>query len=429
MNKRLFYSVFAVSMAATQVFAQSGTSSPYSQYGLGELSDRSQGFSRGMNGVGLALRKGNIVNTLNPASYSSVDSLTMIFDMGLSGKITSYKEGSISESVNKSDFEYAVGSFRLMRNVGMSFGILPLSNIGYEYSTRTFLRESNLTVAENYAGDGGLHQAFVGAGWKVLKPLSIGINAAYLWGGYNRSVTTSSSESSLRTLSKQYEATVSSFNLELGLQWEQQLTKHDQLTLGATWGIGHKLGADPTCSIQTIDAQTGVSDTTVFTVANGLQLPTSIGVGAAWQHSQKLTVAADFLMQKWGSVDFPSYDERSGLFKLQPNLLKDRYAVNVGIDYVPGAMSRRLLNRVHYRCGAGMATSYYKINGADGPKEFSVSAGFGIPLQNSYNNRSILNISGQWGRTSATDLITENVFRINIGLTFNERWFAKWKID
>ena len=429
MNKRLFFCVFAFSMAAAQASAQSGTSSPYSQFGLGVLSDRSQGFNRGMNSAGLALRRGNIVNTLNPASYSAVDSLTMIFDMGLSGKVTSYKEGSVRENVRKSDFEYAVGAFRLMPNVGMSFGILPLSNIGYEYSTSTYLRESNITVAENYSGDGGLRQAFIGAGWRVLKPLSIGVNAAYLWGGYDRSVTTSSSESSLRTLSKHYEATVSSYNLEVGIQWQQRLTKRDLLTLGATWGVGHKLGADPTCSILTIDAQTGVSDTTRLTVANGLQLPTSIGVGATWEHSQKLVFAADFTLQKWGSVDFPAYDERSSQFLLLPNLLKDRRAVNVGVDYVPGAMSRRLLSRVHYRCGAGMATSYYKVNGADGPKEFSVSAGFGIPLQNSYNNRSVLNISGQWARTSATDLITENVFRINIGLTFNERWFAKWKVD
>jgi len=25
--------------------------------------------------------------------------------------------------------------------------------------------------------------------------------------------------------------------------------------------------------------------------------------------------------------------------------------------------------------------------------------------------------------------VKENTFRINIGLTFNERWFAKWKVD
>ena len=33
--------------------AQSGTNSPYSQYGLGVLSDQTSGFNRGMNGVGL----------------------------------------------------------------------------------------------------------------------------------------------------------------------------------------------------------------------------------------------------------------------------------------------------------------------------------------------------------------------------------------
>ena len=35
------------------VNAQSGTNSPYSQYGLGVLSDQTSGFNRGMNGVGL----------------------------------------------------------------------------------------------------------------------------------------------------------------------------------------------------------------------------------------------------------------------------------------------------------------------------------------------------------------------------------------
>ena len=48
---------------------------------------------------------------------------------------------------------------------------------------------------------------------------------------------------------------------------------------------------------------------------------------------------------------------------------------------------------------------------------------------NGWNNRSILNISGQWVHQSAKSLITENTFRINIGLTFNERWFMKWKVE
>ena len=41
----------------------------------------------------------------------------------------------------------------------------------------------------------------------------------------------------------------------------------------------------------------------------------------------------------------------------------------------------------------------------------------------------MLNISGQWVRSSAKGLLNENTFRINIGITFNERWFMKWKVD
>lgn len=79
--------------------------------------------------------------------------------------------------------------------------------------------------------------------------------------------------------------------------------------------------------------------------------------------------------------------------------------------------------------GASYTTPYYKINGNDGPKEVSVSAGLGIPIINAFNNRSQLNISGQWVRQACSGMLTENSFRLNIGITFNERWFAKWKVE
>jgi hypothetical protein len=65
------------------VAAQSGTNSPYSQYGFGELTEQSTGFNRGMNGVGIGYREHNQVNFLNPASYSAVDSMSFIFDVGI----------------------------------------------------------------------------------------------------------------------------------------------------------------------------------------------------------------------------------------------------------------------------------------------------------------------------------------------------------
>ena len=114
---------------------------------------------------------------------------------------------------------------------------------------------------------------------------------------------------------------------------------------------------------------------------------------------------------------------------MKDGLLKDCYKLNAGAEWMPNPMSRNFLNHVRYRIGAGFTTPYYYINGQEGPKDFHVTLGFGIPIMNVYNSRSILNISAEWQRRSADQLITENTFFFNIGLTFNERWFAKWKIE
>lgn len=436
MNKQIICTAFAVVLALSG-YAQSGTNSPYSQYGIGVLSDQSQGFSRGMNGVGLAYRKGNVVNSLNPASYSAVDSLTMIFDVGLSAQITNFKEGNTKINAKNADFEYLVGSFRLMPKMGASFGVLPLSNIGYSYSTTTTLDETFGSVPTTYSGSGGLHQAFIGLGWEVVKHLSLGANVSYVWGTYDRSVYTSTTSSTyVNTLSKDYTCNVNSYYIKLGAQWEKQLNAKDVLTLGATVGLGHDLKSNPTCEIVNVNSLTSDRDTTSFVVNNGLKLPMSYGLGAAWTHGEKWFVGADFTLQQWGSLDFPDYYKNANgdmVYALRSGMLKDSYKVNVGAEYVPNSLGS-LLGRVHYRLGAGYSTPYYYINGKEGPKELSVSAGFGIPLQRVTWNRQghmrpVLNISAQWAHTSAKDLITENTFRINVGITFNERWFAKWKVE
>ena len=63
--------------------AQSGSNSPYTRYGFGQLSDQHFGNSKAMGGISYGLRNGLQINASNPASYSAVDSLTFIFDAGL----------------------------------------------------------------------------------------------------------------------------------------------------------------------------------------------------------------------------------------------------------------------------------------------------------------------------------------------------------
>ena len=424
MNKIL--ASFVMATLTTSAFAQSNTNSPYSQFGLGDLTDQSVSFNKGMNGVGLAMRRGNEVNPMNPASYSAIDSLTMLFDAGLSGQITNYNENGTKLNGKSGGFDYVVGLFRAFKNVGISFGVLPYSNIGYKYYSKETLSNAQTTVSTTNEGNGGLHQLFIGTGIRPIKPLSIGVNLSYMWGEYNRSVASSSS-SSINTLTKQYSADISSYKLDFGAQLELPISKNDNITLAATWTPGHSLKADPELSIINTNSSISKSDTTTFKIADGLSIPTALGFGLAYNHAQNFRAGADLQIQKWGSVDYPEYT--NGVYALKSGLLKDSYRFNLGAEWTPRPLGRKFLQRVRYRAGVGMATPYYYINGKEGPKELSASLGFGIPIMNGYNARSILSISGQFVHRSADNLIKENMFRLNIGFTFNERWFAKWKVE
>lgn len=430
--RKLFVAVLLTALTLTAA-AQSGTNSPYSQYGLGVMSDQTSGFNRGMNGLGIGAREHNQINYLNPASYSALDSLTFIFDIGVSGQLTNFKEGSTKVNARNADFEYAVAGFRAFKHVGVSFGIIPFTNIGYDYSLTEYI---NTELTEYYtntfsADAGGLHQIYFGVGWRPIKYVSIGINASYLWGEYERSIVNDYSDSWVNSLSKYYTAEITSYKLDFGLQLILPLNRSNRVTLGATYSPGHKLGSDPECLVISTNSSTSVSDTTSYSISNGLEIPDMMAFGFMWEHKNRLRIGVDYSLQKWGKTSTPEYVVVNEVpyYRLNDDFYEDRHKWTVGGEYCKNEYSRKFIDRVRFRAGASYATSYYKINGADGPDEISVSAGFGVPIVNNYNNRSILNVSVQWARQSAKNMITENTFRINIGITFNERWFNKWRVE
>ena len=423
-----------LSVALTS-FAQSGTNSPYSQYGLGQLSEQSGGFNRGMNGLALGFHEHNQVNHLNPASYSEIDSLTFIFDVGMSGQVTNFKEGVKKLNANNADFEYAVAAFRAFRHLGVSFGILPYTNVGYNYSQTVELNDGNKTVATNtYSGTGGIHLVYLGAGWQPLRGLSIGANVGYLWGGYTRTVVNSYSDSYANSLVKRYTADVRNYKLDFGLQYTAKLSKKDELTIGLSYSLGHEIGGEPLLEIVSQNTQTGVADTTSSANSGNklqLEIPHSYGVGFMYNHNNKVKVGVDYNLQQWSKVKHPVSVGGDGavLYQMAEGMFNDRHKITLGTEICPGAESRSFIKRIRYRAGVSYTSPYLKIGNQDGPKEFSASVGFGIPIMNAYNSRSILNISGKWVNLKAGQFITENTFMLNIGLTFNARWFAKWKVE
>jgi len=434
MNKRLFATILTGAITLSGMAQVSKTLSPYSMYGLGVMADQSQGFNRGMGGLSQGLRGGTIVNMLNPASYSAVDSLTMIFDMGISGQITNFKEGGKKINRQSADFDYVSALFRVMPKMGVCVGVAPYSNVGYSFSATETTPNSTLTSVMTYSGSGGFSQAYLGVGYEVFKGFSVGANFSYFWGNYDKSLGIAAvKESHLNVMLKAYDTKISSYKLDFGAQGQFALNKNNVLNVGATFGVGHKLGADANMYILSTDSETSLTDTATVTLSNAFELPMSFGIGAALVHKNRLTVGFDYAYEHWGNLAFPYSDETNYRYEMSNSSLRDRHKVTIGADWIPepNAMVRRsFFKSIHYKIGASYATPYYNIRGGEkGPHELVLSAGFAIPIINSWNNRSLLNISAQWVNSQAPNFVKENTFRINIGLTFNERWFAKWKVD
>ena len=228
----------AVSMVA---FAQSGTNSPYSQFGLGVLSEQSSGFNRGMNGLGLGFHEGNQVNYLNPASYARLDTLTFLFDAGFSLHLTNFEENGVKRNAKNANIEYVVAGFKVGRKLGFSFGLIPFTNVGYEYSSTSALtnQPGSTTLTNTYTGTGGVRQAYLGVGWEPIKGLAVGANVSYMWGDYDRRFINSYSDASANSVVKQYTVDIRNYKVDFGAQYTAKLSTKDYNSLVLTFRPTH----------------------------------------------------------------------------------------------------------------------------------------------------------------------------------------------
>ena len=108
-------------------------------------------------------------------------------DMGMSLQMTNFEENGKRRNANNAKFDYAVAGLRLAKKLGLSFGLVPFTQIGYNFSTLSTIgtSQSKLEYAKTYQGSGGLRQVYLGLGYEPIKNLSIGVNAAYVWGEYS----------------------------------------------------------------------------------------------------------------------------------------------------------------------------------------------------------------------------------------------------
>lgn len=449
-----------------QMSAAAQENSPYSRYGLGDLTPNHNIFTRGMGGISagvadffnfnpadpnpkvstfkLQSTNSNGINFANPASLSSIKNT--IFDVGLEIDYRILKSTNPAKKFTSANtyISYLQLAFPLTTRKmekkemswGLSLGLKPVSKINYKIEKNERLPGID-SLHTLYEGTGGVNQANIGTGFKY-KNLSIGINAGYMFGSkdYSTKLTFINDSTYYYMSNSENKTTFGGFFINGGVQYDIPLAKNGRdvtknLRVGLYGNMQQNLNAKNDVIRETIiydqnGNQYRLDSVYENNVEGTIKYPAMVALGAVYQDANWL-LGADFEYGNWAGYRFYG----------QADQLQNNWTVRVGTQYFPAKenkASKRYLNYVKYRAGFYYGPDYIKASGVNRP-EYGFSIGTGMPLTSikraSYSaGYVVLNTALEFAsRGNKQSNVRENLVRFSIGISMNARWFQKPKYN
>ena len=414
------------------VSAQDGTYgaySPYSIYGIGDISQEGTAFNKSMGGVGLATRNRRFINYLNPAAVTARDSLSFMADFGLQQSNKVYSQGKLKSAHNTFNIYNFVMSFPIYRSSAFMVGITPFSDVGYDFSSietdPNIIGQTGNISYDSY-GTGSVYQVFAGAGVTFWKRLSLGAEAIYYFGNIDKVTNMDYSNSSYRSVNSGSDLMVRGTTGKFGLQYEQKLGGDVSMIIGATYRLSTSLKG--TALNYRYANQDSVTDTLKNESADlrkaGLRIADELGVGISFKGGEKWSAEFNYLRSDWRNSGF---DSASG-FSVKSDTETFSSAVSqsfrAGFEIVPNRNDiRYYLRRCAYRAGVYYDQSYYKLNG-NNVNSMGITLGVTLPVFRLYNGLTLGVDLGQRASTR-NNMIRERYATFVVGFNIHDIWFQK----
>ena len=418
-------------------FAQDGTYgaySPYSIYGVGDISKEGTAYNKSMGGVGIATRNRRFINYLNPAAVTARDSLAFMADFGISEKNTIYRQGDIKSAKNTFNIYDLILSFPIWRSSAFMVGITPFSDVGYDFSRvetdKNIIGNTGNITYSSY-GKGSVYQAFIGAGATFWKRLSVGAEMIYYFGNIDKVTNMDYTNSSYRSVNSGHDLTVRGVTGKFGLQYEQRLGGNVSMIVGATYRM--KTNVKGYSTSYRFANQSSVSDTLSYRVDtlaySNVGFGDELGVGLSIKGGEQWSVEFNYLRSDWTKSGFESVGGFSSVSS-RPNTQNAVFSstvsqsFRVGFELVPNRNDiRYYLKRCSYRAGFYYDKSYYKLNG-ENVNNMGITIGVTLPVFRWYNGISIGVDFGQRASTR-NNMIREQYVMFNLGFNIHDIWFQK----
>ena len=424
--------VFIAVFTIQQSYAQEGTASPYSFYGIGSLKFKGTVENRSMGGLSIYMDSIHI-NLRNPASYTGKnleafgnESRPVKFTVGGTYTSTDLKSDNSTDKTSSTTFDYLALSIPLGK-FGFGFGLMPYTSVGYKLESL----DENENISNRFNGEGGVNKAFFGLGYQITDELSVGVDAHYNFGNIQNStiefvydgdgvpVQSQSQESNRSDLS--------GLNFNLGLSYKRMLNEKFEFVSAATFTPESNLTSKNERSFTTItldprfNQQIQVDLEALGLAETDLIIPAKFSIGAGIGQPRKWFAGAEYSTQKTSNFSNALYTSSAAQYE-------DASTFSLGGFYIPQYNSfTSYFKRAVYRTGLRYEKTGLNINN-ESINEFGISFGVGLPVGNGISNANLGFEIGKRGTTNS-NLIQENFINFQLSLSLNDRWFVKRKYD
>ncbi|WP_291867075.1 hypothetical protein [Maribacter sp.] len=420
-----------VCIASFNMYAQEGSVSPYSYFGIGDLRTKSTVENQMMGGIGMYADSIHI-NLKNPAAYGKLglkgnDKVGLTtYTAGISRKEITLNSFTTQEKTSITSLDYLALGFSLGKGIGVGFGLMPYSSVGYNLVGET-TNANQALVTNTYSGDGGLNKVYFSAGYELREDLTVGMTASYNFGTINNNRAQAVENVLFGTFDRRT-SKIDGVDFNFAVNYTPAISDTHTLHTSLRVNTQGNLKSINTQNIGSYSLSTGgdIESQSVDLEGNRLsntelKIPATTTLGVGYGENKKWFVGAEYSFQSLGSF--------SNEFLGATNVVyKDASTFAVGAFYVPDYSSfTSYLKRVTYRAGLRMDKTGMMVNNKE-INDFGITFGLGLPMGRSLSNISLGFELGKKGTTSA-NLIEEKYFKINIGLSLNDMWFQKRKIN
>lgn len=392
-------------MMAVGVWAQNATSSPTSRFGYGELNNNLPGAYRGMGGVGIGMRSNKVINSAQPASYTSCDSMAFMFDIAGSLLYTNYGDSYGQSNKVNGNLEYITMQFPIWRqHIAMSLGVTPYSAVGYSFALTDSINQ-DYYYSQNYRGTGGFTQVYGGLSVNICNWVALGVNVYYMFGNIEQTRGLNFTDATMDSVHMVEKLNANSLRLRYGMQVFHTFGKHT-VNMGAVFE-----NKQPFSRMNYEQIEMTTADT-ISMISTGFDMPMMYGVGLSYSYANRWLIGADYMCHDWANANYFG----------QTQSLQKHHRMALGAEYRNDPTSRKYVDQIYWRLGVNYTTAYTnRYNEA----EWGVSMGVGFPLRTA---GTVINTTLEYGKRGTRNVLSENYLRLVINASISEHWFFKRKL-